>query len=187
MTAIIETDVGHLIDEDELSRARKVVSAFVAESAKQRANQLGFGWTATPDAPDTYPALTEAYDLSKSSGKPLPVSSLYCDTTIFPTPELNYAMRFWHDTFHMDTKLTFSLDDELELGLHHLREAEKAGLPKHSVPWQMIRIDLLGQNYLLGIAKRFPLNQRDFVEGCLLYGLDEGVLREARKVDFIFN
>lgn len=162
-------------------QAVKNLSAFVVERAKETAHAKGFGWIAKPNAPDTFIKLRAAHRFSERTGTPMPVSSLYCDNVIYTEPSINYAMRFWHDTLHIGTDLTFSLDDELELGLHHLGIAERHGIRKHSTEWEMLRVDLLGQNYLLGIAKRFPLDQADFVRGCLLYGLDEGVLREARK------
>lgn len=161
-------------------RAARDLSVFVVEQAEKTRAETGFGWVAVPDAPGTYPLLTAAHKRSVQTGEALPVSSLYCDNVIYQGNSVNYAMRFWHDTLHITTGLTFALDDELELGLHHLTIAERAGIKKGSMEWQMLRIDMLGQNYLLGIAKRFPIEQDQFVKGCLLYGLDEGVLREAR-------
>jgi hypothetical protein len=96
------------------------------------------------------------------------------DQVIYNKPSTNHAMRYWHDTMHVSTALTFDLDDELELGPKHLDIAHKAGIPKNSLEWDLLRVDLLGQNYLLGIARRFPLNQGNFVLCCLLHGLDEG-------------
>lgn len=171
----------HDFERENYERAVKNLSAFVVERARETAHDKGFGWVARPDAPDTYDKLKRAHQLSEQFKRPLPVSSLYCDNVIYTEPSINYAMRFWHDTLHIGTGLTFNLSDELELGLHHLAIAERNGIKRYSDEWRMLRVDLLGQNYLLGIAKRFPLNQAEFVKGCLLNGLDEGVLQEARK------
>ena len=168
---------------EEFDQAASNLSKFVTDMAGKTAAEKGFVWTATPDAPDTYDKLTAAYKRSIQTGEPMPVSSLYCDRVIYQKPSQNYAMRFWHDTLHMTTGLTFALDDELELGLHHLAIAEQNGIKRYSMEWRMLRVDLLGQNYLLGIAKRFPIDQAEFVRGCLLRGLDEGVLIEVRKTD----
>lgn len=167
--------------DEEFNQAARNLSLFVTDMAGKTAADKRFVWTATPDAPDTYEKLAAAYRRSVETGEPMPVSSLYCDRVIYQKPSQNYAMRFWHDTLHMTTGLTFALDDELELGLHHLAIAEKQGIKRYSTEWRMLRVDLLGQNYLLGIAKRFPIDQAEFVRGCLLHGLDEGVLIEARK------
>lgn len=169
------------INDPTYTEAVDNLSVFVREMANKAAADQGFAWTATTNAPDTYDKLRIAYRLSRKTGAALPVSSLYCDTVLYKNPADNYAMRFWHDTLHMKTGLTFDLDDELELGLRHLALAEQNGVTRYSLEWRMLRIDILGQNYLLGIAKRFPLNQAEFVRGCLLHGLDEGVLIEARK------
>ena len=166
----------------DFMEAAELLSAFVERQAIVAAASLGFGWVGEPDAPDTYPDLQAAFSDSQRSAKPMPVSSLYCDNVIYQKPETNFALRFWHDTLHVQTGLTFALDDELELGLRHLKIAEANGINKHSLAWRILRIDMLGQNYLLGIAKRFPLDQARFVHGCLERGLDEGVLQEVRLV-----
>lgn len=170
-------------DSTEFDRAARNLSRFVTDMAGKTATEKGFVWEARPDAPDTYDKLKAAYKRSIETGEPMPVSSLFCDRVIYQSPSQNYAMRFWHDTLHMSTGMTFALDDELELGLHHLAIAERNGIKRYSTEWRMLRVDLLGQNYLLGIAKRFPIDQAEFVRGCLLHGLDEGVLIEARRTD----
>lgn len=167
---------------DAYRSACQNLSLFVLDQAHQAAHDKGFGWVAQPEAPDTYDKLQAAHAISVSTGSPLPVSSLFCDTVIYDKIEVNHAMRFWHDTMHVGSRLTFDLDDELELGLKHLAIAEKSGMSKYSMEYEILRVDLLGQNYLLGIARRFPIDQGEFVRGCLLNGLDEGVLMEARKL-----
>jgi hypothetical protein len=166
---------------EDFDVASKNLSRFVVVQANNAVKDLGFTWDARADAPDDYEKLQKAYKLSRQTGQPLPVSSLYCDSVIYQKVEINYAMRFWHDTLHVETGLTFSLDDELELGLHHLKVAENNGIVKDSLEWRILRVDILGQNYLLGIAKRFPLDQATFVHGCINHGLDAGVLLEARR------
>lgn len=166
---------------NDYNKARKLLSLFVQDQAKKQASNLGFDWSARVDAPGTYPELIEAFKASTALKTAMPVSSLFCTNIIYDKPEHNYEMRFWHDTLHVQTGLTFSLDDELELGLHHLKLAKESGINENTVAWQMLRVDTVGQNYLLGITGRFPINQRQFVEECLTYGLDEGLRREARR------
>lgn len=166
---------------DVYERATKNLSAFVVDQAKKMAAKNGFGWVPRPDAPDTHPLLVRAHQVSRMTGQPLPVSSLFCDTVMFTHPSINHAFRYWHDSLHIDTGLTFMLPDELELSLHHLALSERGGLHKHSLEYALLRIDMVGQNYLLGVAKRFAIDQGQFVRDCLRYGIDEGVLREARR------
>lgn len=164
-----------------IAEAALKLESYVSVKAIETANELGFGWQPAPDAPDTYPSLQEAYKLSRTVLTDLPVSSLHCDTVVFPNQRTNYAMRYWHDTLHVRLDLSFALSNELELGLHHLSIAERDGIRKHSLEWEMLRVDLLGQNYLLGIAGRFPKDQRQFVIGCLQHGLDEGIMAEIEQ------
>lgn len=164
----------------ELTEAKLHLTRFVLRKAIDTAQTMGFSYTPTPDAPSTYEELVIAFDRSALTGAPLPISSLHCDNVIYADGMTNVAMRFWHDVHHVRHGLSFSLSDELELGLWHLEQLKQAGFDQDSTVAKMMRIDLLGQNYLQGIAKRFPLDQKRFVMRCLELGLDEGVLEEAR-------
>jgi len=166
---------------EKLRHATEVVSHFIDYMARHTAKLVGFGWDATPTAPSTYSQLKTAYEASERTNTPLPVSSLYCDTVIYPRRQDNYKLRFWHDTMHVQTGLSFDVADELELGLHHTHIAEREGIAKGSLPWRLLRIDLLGQNYLMAVSKRFPIDQRKFTERCIQYGLDEAILMEMRE------
>lgn len=165
-----------------LRSATGVLSCFIDVIARRTAEEVGFGWKATPVAPSTYPELRAVYEASERTRSPLPVSSLFCDTVMYPHRADNYKLRFWHDTLHVQTGLTFSAADELELGVHHMRIAEREGITRGSLPWRLLRIDLLGQNYLLAVANRFPANQRAFGERCIERGLDEAILMELHAV-----
>lgn len=162
--------------------ARINLSRFVREQAQRAADDLGFGWIGTPEAPSTYPQLRGAFAHSKATAEPLPVSNLYGDDTVFMEPGDNVAFRFWHDTSHCRLGLSFSLPDEWELTLFHLEELERAGLGPRTREYQLLRLDLFGQIILLGIAGRFPLNQGEFTRTCTEIGLDAGILRELRRV-----
>lgn len=168
---------------NQYQEARINLSMFVSDMAHKRAHELGFTWVPAVDAPATYRELKQVFAESIDTGKPMPVYSLYCDLSVFKDAETNMALRFWHDSLHIETGLTFSLPDEHELALEHLRIMETEGLKKHSLEWQMLRIDLLGQNYLRAICKKFPDNQERFVRRCLEIGFDEGVLEEARMLN----
>lgn len=181
-TPIAEGDTlsGEQLTRSTLRKATRQLTAFVGQQAYTAARHVGFGWVPVPNAPSTYPALRAAFTESRRTGKPMPISSRYCESVIYHAPETNHAVRFWHDTLHVQTGLTFNVDDELELGLLHLRIAEANGIKKNFLAWRILRIDMLGQNYLIAVAKRFPVNQADFVRRCIVHGLDEGLLQEIR-------
>lgn len=163
--------------------AGEILASFIVRAADRTAEEVGFGYVLTPDAPNTYPALVAAFDRSLSTGAPLPISSENSDDVIYPTPSVNGALRFWHDVNHVRHQLDFSMVDELELSLWHLDRLEAAGYPPGSLVWQMLHADLAGQVYAQAFAQRFPFNQRHFVIGCATHGFDRGLLDELRRGD----
>mgnify|MGYP000855250006 FL=1 len=162
--------------------ARVNLSRFVRQQADQTIEEIGFGWIGTPEAPTTYPQLRAAFSYSTKTGEPLPVSNQYCDDTVFIEPSDNVAFRFWHDVSHCRLGLSFALPDEWELTLWHLDKLVAGGYPPTSQEYQLLRLDLLGQIILLGIAGRFPFNQGEFTRTCHKLGLDVGVLSELRRI-----
>lgn len=162
--------------------ARVNLSRIVHEKAEQSAAELRFRWVGVPDAPGSYQQLRGAFEHSTRTGEPLPVSNLYCEDTIYLEPGDNIAFRFWHDTSHCRLGLSFSLADEWELTLWHLAQLEPLGLGPATREYQMLRLDLLGQVILLGIAGRFPFNQGEFTKTLVKHGLDAGILEELRRV-----
>lgn len=165
----------------ELTRASDVLGHFIEDQARKAKAELGFGYVLTPDAPNTYPALREAFQLSATSGLPLPISSENSDAVIYTAPSVNAALRFWHDVSHVRHGLTFELVDELELSLWHLDQLEDAGYERGSLVGQLLHADLTGQAYVQAFASRFPFDQRRFVTGCVTVGFDYGLLAELRR------
>ncbi len=164
----------------DLQGARERLSAFIVAEAQATAHDAGFGWSARPDAPDKYPLLREHYEQVRRSGGPLHVSSYNSGNVVFTSPEVNHAFRFWHDMHHLKLGLSFKFVDEIELGLWHLEQLQRAGFGRSSLESRLLETDVLGQNYLYSVAKCHPTDQLAFVRRCLQHGLHEGVLLEAR-------
>ncbi|WOQ17596.1 hypothetical protein [Raineyella sp. W15-4] len=165
----------------ELQAARRQLSAFVDAQADDLAARLGFGRAPVVAAPSTYQQLRGALDRSLTTKDPLPVSSENSATVIYDRPEVNFAFRFWHDVSHVQHGLSFSLEDELELALWHLGVLEHGGLSPESLAYRLFQADVLGQLLLMGLAGRFPFDQEKFVIGCVVLGLDQGLLAEIRR------
>lgn len=166
----------------ELKLARLELSRFVRYQAERTQRQLGFGWVAEENAPSTYQQLREAYQQSVATGEPLAVSSQFCDDTAYARPEDNHAFRFWHDTHHVEFGLSFGLEDEAELALWHLREAEAAGITHSSLVYRLLEADTLGSLLVLGLSQRFPFHQRLFVSDAAQWGLSAAIVRELRRL-----
>jgi hypothetical protein len=166
---------------DGLGEVSAILGRFIEQEAERAAEELGFGYVLTPDAPNSYPALCQAFTHSAATGAPLPISSNNSEAVIYSNPSVNGALRFWHDVNHVRRDLSFNLVDELELSLWHLGELEAAGHEPGSLVWRLLHADLTGQAYVQAFAKRFPFDQRRFVIGCVTAGFDYGVLDELRR------
>lgn len=161
--------------------ARERLTDWACALAEATAFRTGFHWLPLPDAPSTYPELCAAYAHCLSAGTALPVSSEHSGSVIFTSPEANYAWRFVHDVTHVERGLTFSLVDEFDLALVHLRELERRGFTSSSVEYALLKADTLGQVLVNAMVHRFPGDQERFDLECHRYGFDHGVLRELRR------
>jgi hypothetical protein len=168
-------------DEEALRLAADVLGEFVDDQAARTREQVGFGWVAAADAPSDCTTLRTAFDRSVTTGAPLPISSENNQDIIYGSAEQNVRFRFWHDVSHCRRRLSFELPDELELALWHLGELEREGFGPDTLVWKLLRADLVGQTHVMAFARRFPLDQRRFVEGCITSGYDAGLLVELRR------
>lgn len=174
---------GHFTELDTAIRqARQTLSFVVEAEAGRTAAEIGFGWAPDSAAPDRDDVLRAAYEHSAGTGEALPVSDLFCESTIYTDPKTNMAFRFWHDVSHVRQGLSFGLVDELELAIWHLHQLEQHGHGPGTVTWDLLRADLIGQIYVMGLVQRFPLVQDRFVLDCVRRGLDAGVLAECRLI-----
>lgn len=165
----------------EISLARLRLAEFIQRKASETEARLGFGFVGVAKAPDTYQQLRGAFITSSDTKVPLPVLSLFCDTSIYWSPRENQMFRFWHDVSHIECGLSFTLADELELALWHLEQFERDGHTRTCLEYRMLEADLVGQLQLMGLIGRFPYNQLQFVEDCIRFGFHEGVLEEIRR------
>lgn len=158
---------------------RVALCRFIVGQAGHAAELLGFGWVGTAQAPNSYDLLIRAFDQSLMTGQPLPVSSRFCDNTMYWLPETNMAFRFWHDTTHIRLNRTFSTEDEYEVANHHLHALERAGYAPSSVEYHLLHADTVGTTYCYAELERFPVHGLQFVLDCLEVGLVEAVALES--------
>ncbi|MFT4011298.1 MAG: hypothetical protein QM655_14785 [Nocardioidaceae bacterium] len=153
-----------------------------AEMARRTEELVGFPYVATKTAPSTAQQLIGAYEHSVRTGEPYPVSSEFCDSTIYFEPVSNWEYRFWHDVSHRQLGLAFTLEDEWALGIYHLEQVAVFGLGPGTLEYDLFRCDIFGQLILLGVAHRFPFDQGRFALECVERGVEAGVLAELRRV-----
>lgn len=139
----------------------QALSRFVVGQAERIRIGQGIRWHAVPDAPNTWEDLYYAYLSAKKKGFYLPVSSLHSDNSIYTTPEVNHACRYWHDMLHCVHGLDFSLASELQVGRIQADCVGRhfgVGSPEHL----LMLADTVGQSIYDSIHGKFPDNQREF-------------------------
>lgn len=101
-----------------------------------------------------------------AKGGPLPVWSGGSEHTIYSTPEVNFAFRAWHDTFHLLLNAEFNGEGEAIVNAASIRQA----LEDKSVSiedLQALHYDVWGQYvYATHHAGEFPTNQAAFIAAC---------------------
>lgn len=167
--------------DGELLQARIELTEFVTLMADQAAARLGFGWVARPDAPNTWRALTAAWQHSLDSGEPLPVFDGGSDTVILTSAEANWAYRFWHDVTHLERQRNFSSPHELDMAVFHLWEAERHGLERGSLPWRLLHADAVGNVLHWAVRREYLIDQRTFILNYLQFDVETAVLAEMAR------
>jgi hypothetical protein len=165
----------------DIEKAHQNLTAFVHEQAEAASRRVGFGWRATELAPATFDDLQREYKACTYTGLPLRVSSCLCDDTIYVDAAGNHAMRFWHDTSHVERGLAFTPDDEMELGCFHLEVLRAHGFEASSIEHRLLHADTIGQTLCVAMLGRFPRNQVGFARAALDHGVDGAIELEARQ------
>ena len=167
--------------ESELQAARATLTAFVRERAAATRSRTGVDWLFTPDAPNTYKELRQAWEVSLSTGAPLPILNDHSESVIFTEPEGNFVYRYWHDVTHLERERNFSNPHELDMAVFHLWDAEQHGLTRGSLPWRLLRADAIGNVLHWSVYRDYVQDQRVFVENVLRFGLEAALLGEAAR------
>ncbi len=130
---------------------------------------------ATPDAPSNWLELKAWYENWQDRAKyfgdcfVLPVWDGGCEKTIYPDARTNHAFRAWHDSIHFANDYSFSREDEIKIGLIHMQQVRKAGLPKSDQ--DTIVADTIGQIEYFYKYDAFIDNQAEFVGDVLATSL----------------
>ncbi|MFF8186057.1 hypothetical protein ACF044_02200 [Microbacterium sp. NPDC016588] len=167
--------------EAELLAARETLTAFVWERGEATRARTGVDWVFTPDAPNTYKELRQAWEVSLSTGAPLPILNDHSESVIFTDPEGNFVYRYWHDVTHLERERNFSNPHELDMAVFHLWDAEQHGLNRGSLPWRLLRADAIGNVLHWSVYRDYVPDQRVFVENVVRFGLDIALLGEAAR------
>jgi hypothetical protein len=169
----------------DLAHARAELSEFVILMAETTEKRLGFGWTATPDAPNSWKSLKIAWQQSLDTFEPLPIFDSASESVIFTSGEANIAYRFWHDVTHLERRRNFTNAHELDMAAFHLAEAEKHGLERGSLPWRLLHADAVGQTLHWAILHEFVADQRVFILNIIEFGMEAALLAEMARLGLL--
>lgn len=136
--------------------------AFNAAITHMASRLLPKGFKASPKAPSTYEEIKALLD----NGKPLIVYSGGSDHTIYADKRVNYAFRAWHDYCHWKGKVPLTMAGEVETFELQCRQLyDMFGFDGQTIRWRnMLHAEVVGQAQYFERYRRFPSNQRMFVE-----------------------
>jgi hypothetical protein len=124
-----------------------------------------FGFDVPDDAPDTYEKLKAHLDARKR----LVVYGGGSQHTIYSDPAVNHAFRVWHDWTHWRGRddLTFP-GEQAVCAAQRKHLIELFGDNSQTRYWsEIINAEIIGQAAFFEYHKRFPVDQRGFVEAYL--------------------
>lgn len=126
-------------------------------------------WCLSKSAPDTFPALRDAY----SNGGKLPVYDADGEQSIFSTPFIHYAFRAWHDAEHIRLNAEFDRPGEVRLARDHVKQLRAAGigLQDQLAIWYSI----WGQVKFSLTKGEFPPNCNEFIQRCFELGVNGAI------------
>lgn len=132
------------------------------EAIVTMAAEIVGAYRVTDRADSTYAELRERF----AHGEQPTVWSGASNFTIFGSPEVNFALRAWHDRCHVVGQHPFTLAGEAETALLQFRQLS-ARFPGHpnSLRWKALLLaDIVGQALFVEVQSKFPVNQRLFVK-----------------------
>lgn len=144
-----------------LLAARTRLGKFVLSRAQR---QHGPGYRASEFGVSSWSELRARWNLCMVSGEPLPVWDGGSSKTIYLTPEINHAGRYWHDATHVRLGADFSLSGELRVAAKQI-EVASCFFGSSSLEVLLLTADTAGQ--ALHYAR-----SGEFVEDQLAFALD---------------
>ena len=123
------------------------------------------GFDVSADTPSTYRQLRAHLD----AGNRMVVYNGGSDGTIYADPEVNYAMRAWHDWAHYRHNNDFSVGGEAaNCAVQCAQLRELYGDCPTTARWcEILRAEIIGQRLYYERHKRYVNDQRAFVEAYL--------------------
>jgi hypothetical protein len=159
-----------------IPEARMGASEYVRSIAEGLTAELGFGFTASKDAPRSVEDLHRAVARSMATSVALPVACELSASSALDDPESDLSLEIWRSIVRFRRDLGFDAVDELAVDLELLDTAAFAGVgtPARSVLYAA----LVGKTMCAAVLGTIPADARQFTENVLTYGLTDAILLE---------
>lgn len=163
---------------------RAWLSGFVVDRAAAARERAGFGCALAESAPTTYMWLAAEFTKPLVRDTPFRIGPSESEPSIFLTPEAERAMRFWHCILHLELSAGFQFRDQMRVADHHLGEAEASGRGPGTVPWLLLRAELVGQQLVSGLTGgAVVVGRLGFARTALTAGLPLAVLQAVEEIE----
>lgn len=172
------------VTERTISTARNCLATFVCEKASEAAHRVGFGWVASPRAPETYGGLLTEFTECMVSGRNMRVGTVNAIPSVFGSARATFAMGFWHDVSHVEMDADLGFLGEMRVAKAHLTEVAKGGMPEGSLSWHLMRAATVGQNYVKAMTEGGLVPDRlAFAMTAVQNGLPMAVLDAVQQIE----
>lgn len=166
------------------TEARWWLADLVLTKASESAERVGFGWRASPQAPDTYEGLIAEFTECQAAGRDMRVGGVNAIPSIYGSARATFAMRFWHDVTHVEMEADFGFNGEMRVAEALLADVVTAGMDQGTLAWHLMRADTVGQNYVFVMTGGgFVPNQLDFATTAVKVNLPYAVLAAVEQIE----
>lgn len=173
-----------LVTDRAISEARNWLADLVFDKANEAARRVGFGWRASPNAPDNYDGLLSEFTECTVTGRDMRVGKVNAIPSVFGSARATFAMRFWHEVTHVEMDADFGFFGEMAVAKAHLAGVVDAGMPEGSLAWQLMRADTVGQNYVYVMTGGgFVPDQLAFAMRSIRVNLPFAVLESVQQIE----
>lgn len=140
---------------------RRELAAWAHDAAATATAATGVRYVAVDDAPSSYGAMLDAWQIALEVSSVFPVFAGGSADTVYGRPEANHAFRFAHDWAHYLLGLSFTLDHERLVARSHVGSLARYGASADAAA--VLWADTYGQSLYAERYGRFPTNQLEFV------------------------
>lgn len=168
---------------DDINVAIARLGMFILRMAAKITRVTGVNYEESLSAPSTFEEVKTEWQLAKKTTRPFKVYSGASDRTIYDSPHVNWAFRFWHDYLHVFGNRGMNFYDEAVIAKTHI-EAVAAEFGESSLEAKIIEADTYGQAVWYAVNGSYVEDQREFVTMYVKHGAMYALATYRNRSDF---